>query len=440
MKGKDEQLKDKKLNKRKNKKKMSTKKKVLITIISVILVILIGAFGFYMYVRNTIFSGSSENAPEVTYEEQPGITNILLIGTDARKLDERARADSIIIGTIDNNNKKLKLTSIMRDTVVDVPGHGEEKINASLAIGGPELLMKTIEENFGLSLNKYVMVNFRGFESIIDSLGGIDVDVKDYEIKEINKFIGEGLKKDEKSKPIENPGMQKLDGQQALSYSRIRKVGNGDFERTERQRRVIDIVTQKLKDVSVLKYPSIMNDLLPYIKTNIEPLMILNYAYTVSKFENLHFEQLRIPPSELISKDVGSYKNLGWVLLVDREQCGKIMKDFIFNDKTPKNEDYDIKSWNSKLNEYLYGANINPNENTTNNRDNESYNNTNNNTQVTPKPNKPVTPKPEVKPVKPVKPEVKPEPEVKPDPEPPTSSDGDKGSPEITGEVEKGAA
>ncbi|MEG2109033.1 MAG: LCP family protein, partial [Clostridium sp.] len=336
--------------KNKEKKKMSTKKKILISIGIVLLLIILSAGAFYLYVRGQIYQENSGTSPEVTYEEQAGITNILLIGTDARKLDEAARADAIIIATIDNNHKKLKLTSIMRDTLVDVEGHGEQKINAALAFGGPELLMKTIKDNFGISLNKYAMVNFGGFQQIIDEVGGIEVDVHDYEIPELNKFIGEYEK--DKSPKITEPGMQKLDGQQALAYARIRKVGNGDYERTERQRRVIDLVTQKFKDLSPLKYPSVMASLLPYVKTNIEPFMILNYAYTASKFPSLDFEQLRVPFDDEISWG-GLYKNLGWVLIVDKEQNAKIMEDFIFNDKTPDANSYSVKVWKDKLSGYL---------------------------------------------------------------------------------------
>ena len=337
-------------DKNKEKNKMSKKKKVLISISIILLLILVSAGVFYFYVRGKIYQQNPGASQDVTYEEQPGITNILLIGTDARKLDEAARADAIIIATIDNNHKKLKLTSIMRDTLAKIPDHGEQKINAALAYGGPDLLMKTINENFNLNLNKYVMVNFGGFKEIIDEVGGIEVDIHDYEIPELNKFIGEYEKV--KSPKITETGMQKLDGQQALAYARIRKVGNGDYERTERQRRVIDLVTQKFKDLSPLKYPSVMSSLLPYIKTNIEPFMMLNYAYTASKFPSLTFEQLRVPFSDEISWG-GLYKNKGWVLIVDREQNAKIMREFIFDDKTPDANSYSVKEWKEKLASYL---------------------------------------------------------------------------------------
>lgn len=334
----------------KDKKKMSKKTKIIITI-SIILALLVGSVVFgYFYVRSKIYSNSdiSDITTEDSFEEVPGITNILLIGTDARDLNERARSDSIIIATIDNNTKKLKLSSIMRDTFVDIPGYGEQKINAALALGGPELLMKTIKENFNFTLDKYVMVNFWGFEDIIDGIGGIEVDVKDYEIPEINKFIGEV--RDVKSPPLTTPGLQHLDGQQALAYARIRKVGNGSYERTERQRRVLDIVAEKMMDVSVVKYPGLLYDLLPSVKTNIEPLTLLNYAYTVSKFGELKFEQLQIPATEL--SQGGLYRNKGWVLLIDKEQNGKILNDFIYNDKPYSSEDIDKDHFNSVMADY----------------------------------------------------------------------------------------
>ncbi len=334
----------------KHKKQMSKKTKIIITI-SIILALLVGSVVFgYFYVRSKIYSNSdiSDITTEDSFEEVPGITNILLIGTDARDLNERARSDSIIIATIDNNTKKLKLSSIMRDTFVDIPGYGEQKINAALALGGPELLMKTIKENFNFTLDKYVMVNFWGFEDIIDGIGGIEVDVKDYEIPEINKFIGEV--RDVKSPPLTTPGLQHLDGQQALAYARIRKVGNGSYERTERQRRVLDILAEKMMDVSVVKYPGLLYDLLPSVKTNIEPLTLLNYAYTVSKFGELKFEQLQIPATEL--SQGGLYRNKGWVLLIDKEQNGKILNDFIYNDKPYSSEDIDKDHFNSVMADY----------------------------------------------------------------------------------------
>lgn len=340
------------MDKKKHDKKMSKKTKIILGVCITLALLIVALITGYFYARGKIYSkldtSISEKNGEESFEEVPGITNILLIGTDARELNEHARSDSIIIATIDNNNKKLKLSSIMRDTFVDIPGYGEQKINAALALGGPELLIKTIKENFNFNLDKYVMINFWGFENVIDGIGGIDVEVKDYEISEINKYIGEV---DEvKSPPLTAPGMQHLDGQQTLSYARIRKVGNGSYERTERQRRVLNIVAEEMMKVSVLKYPGMLYDLLPSVQTNVEPLTLLNYAYTVSKFGDLKFEQLQVPATDL--SEGGLYRNKGWVFLIDKEQNSQMLYDFIYNDKLPTEGSFDMKKFKSVMDNY----------------------------------------------------------------------------------------
>ena len=159
-----------------------------------VLVILIGTvLGFYKHIKNKIYvkkePSISNNDSE--FKEVEGITNVLLIGVDARDLDEPCRSDSMIIATLDNNNKKVKLTSLFRDTLVDIPGHGEAKLNSAYMLGGPELLMKTVKETYNVSIDKYIIINFWGFETIVDYIGGIEVDVKDYQLEELNKYIGE---------------------------------------------------------------------------------------------------------------------------------------------------------------------------------------------------------------------------------------------------------
>jgi polyisoprenyl-teichoic acid--peptidoglycan teichoic acid transferase len=290
----------------------------------------------------------TENVEEVQYEEQIGITNILLIGTDARKLNENARSDSIIIVTIDDNNKKLKLTSILRDTYVTIPRHSQQKINAAFVLGGPQLLMDTIEKNFKLKLDKYIIINFWGFENMIDALGGIDIDIKDYEIDEINKYIGEV--RENKSQAISFTGIQHLDGQQTLAYARIRKVGNGSYERSLRQRRVLSILAQKLKEIKVVQYPLFLGKLLPCVQTNIEPISFLNYAYTVSKFKPLEIKQIQMPMTEL--SDGRIYRGT-WVFLMDKEQNTRVLNDFIFKDKITETKELNLKSCKIKIDEYL---------------------------------------------------------------------------------------
>lgn len=337
--------------------KVINKKKVIIIVCTLITLLIAISIGSYFYIRNTIYVEEKpiveikpEVKEEVQYHEEKGITNILLIGTDGRTLEESSRSDSIIIATIDSINQKIKFTSIMRDTYVKIPEHGEQKINAAHAFGGPELLMQTIKENFGLSLDKYIVVNFWGFEDIVDAMGGLDIEVKDYEINEINKYIGEV--RDDKSPPLEHEGLQNLDGQQALAYARIRKVGNGSYERTERQRYVMTLLSQKGKEISPLKYPSVANALLGCVKTNIEPVNLFNYAYTFYKFNNPYYDQLQIPANEL--SEGREFMDKGWVLLIDREQNGNIMKDFILNDKKWDSSNYNKLAFQNAMSQYKY--------------------------------------------------------------------------------------
>ncbi|MGG7142574.1 LCP family protein [Clostridium nigeriense] len=384
------------------KKKKNIGKIILLSILGVIAISIAVAVGYYNHIRNQVYVEYTPTPKNnVEYTEVDGITNVLLIGTDGRTTDEPARSDSIIIATLDNNNKKVKLTSILRDTLVNIPEYGEDKINAAFYYGaleeddkgnlrgseaGAALLMNTIEENFNIHLDKYIIVNFWGFESIIDEIGGIEADIKDYEIDEINKYIGESTGVN--SPPITETGLQTLNGQQALSYARIRYVGNGGFERGERQNKVLLQVATKLKEVNPLKYVSLANTLSKQVKTNIDIPEALNLAYTIYKLPSLNFEQLQIPQTELIARD-NLYKDRGWCLLIDIEQNAQIMNDFIFNDKLPNSDEFDLASvqsvaamYNAEEARYNSVYNINPSD----------YNDKNSEEEVLPTPPKEETP------------------------------------------------
>jgi len=328
----------------------STKKKI---VMAVLLVIVISVGGTYLYIRNSVFvpkvtADTTDTSQEVNYQVQNGVTNILLIGTDGRTLDEQSRSDSIIIATIDNNTKKIKLSSIVRDTYVEIKGHGNNKINAAFAFGGADLLMDTIQRNFNVKLDKYVIINFWGFEGLVDSIGGLDIDVKDTEVAEINKFIGET--DTVKSPSLTVGGVQHLDGQQSLAYARIRHVGNGVYERDSRQRTVLTLLVEKLKDTSFIQYPKVLAKLLPCFKTNIEPTTIINYAYTVANFKPITIDQLEMPLAQLSD---GRIYNSSWVLLMDKTQNGKVLNNFIFKDKKPIESDYSLSQFKTVLNTYL---------------------------------------------------------------------------------------
>lgn len=352
---------------RRKKKSWSTTKKVVLSLVMVLVILIGSVLGFYKHIKNKIYvkkePSISNNDSE--FKEVEGITNVLLIGVDARDLDEPCRSDSMIIATLDNNNKKVKLTSLFRDTLVDIPGHGEAKLNSAYMLGGPELLMKTVKETYNVSIDKYIIINFWGFETIVDYIGGIEVDVKDYQLEELNKYIGESTGGNDC--PVEKAGIQTLNGKQALSYARIRYNVGDEYERTDRQREVIFKVIEKLQNTKPSKYLGIMNTMLEYIKTNIDPLEALNMAYTIYKLPSLDVEQLQIPLVAL--SETRNYKELGSVFLMDRLQNASILYNFIYENKYPNEEEFNYDSLKTELQKYanqesVYNKmyDINPND------------------------------------------------------------------------------
>ena len=328
----------------KNNKKCKNKyKQILIAVFSVIIICVVVLGAGYMYIRANIYKKTEPLTSEhlqapvktkeetIGYTEVEGITNVLLVGVDGIDFDEKyQRSDSMIIATLDSNKEKVKLTSLYRDTLVYIPGYGEEKMNLAFSLGGPELVMETIKYNFDVNIEKYIMINFAGFEAIIDQIGGVEIDVKEYQLHELNKYIGQATGGGDC--PVEKAGLQILNGKQALSYARIRKGVGDDYERTERQREVLFKVAEKLQKTDVIKYFSIANKMLDYLRTNIEIMDGLNMAYTISKFSNLETEQLSIPVHELC---VDEEFNGNMAFRMDRYENALILNDFIFNDTLP---------------------------------------------------------------------------------------------------------
>ncbi|MCQ2969341.1 MAG: LCP family protein [Clostridium sp.] len=333
-----------------NKKNWSIRKKVVLSLL-VVLIILVGTvLGLYQHVKNKIYIEKEPSiAKEDTdFQEVEGITNVLLIGVDSRDLDEPSRSDSMIIATLDNNHKKVKLTSLFRDALVDIPGYGEAKLNSAYMLGGSELLMQTIKETYNISIDKYIIINFWGFEAIVDYIGGIEIDVQDYQLEELNKYIGESTGGNDC--PVEQAGLQTLNGKQALSYARIRYNVGDEYERTDRQREVIFKVVEQLQNTKPSKYLGIMNTMLEYIKTNIAPLEALNMAYTIYNFPNVEMQQLQMPLVAL--SETRNYKDLGSVFLMDRLQNANILYNFIYEDIYPNEEEFDYESLRIELQKY----------------------------------------------------------------------------------------
>ncbi|MGL5642447.1 MAG: LCP family protein, partial [Paraclostridium sp.] len=242
-------------------------------IIAILLILILIPIGILIFIIN-----SNNNKPvEKVQNEKTSISdeksiNIALFGLDRRTKEEKSRADSIMIANINLENKTINLVSILRDTLVNIEGHGKDKLNHSYAYGGSKLALDTINSNFDLDIDKYVSVDFYSLAKVIDIVGGVDIDLKDYEANQINNNLVEinNIEKlPEGTDYIEGSGMKTLNGRQAVAYCRIRKEGNGDYERTQRQRNVLQgLITKYEKLDSSKKFEANM-EIMAQVSTNI---------------------------------------------------------------------------------------------------------------------------------------------------------------------------
>ena len=228
-------------------------------------------------------------------------------------------SDSIIIATIDTTHKKLKLTSIMRDSYVTIEGHGDDKINHAYAFGGPQLAIKTLNENFDLNIDDFVAVNFTTLPKIIDMLGGVTIDITSEEVSHIPG--------------IDAAGTYTLTGEQALAYSRIRYASGGDYVRTDRQRTVLSKVFEKVLSINFTQYPSLLSEILPMVQTNLDYSEILNLGNEVLKMGVTTLEQERFPRDGYCE---GKMIDKIYYLTFDKENTVQQLHDYIFED---------IKNW-----------------------------------------------------------------------------------------------
>ncbi|HAQ39751.1 MAG TPA: LytR family transcriptional regulator [Clostridiales bacterium] len=244
------------------------------------------------------------------------IVNILLIGQDKRPGEEVARSDSMIIATINKKTNSIKLTSLMRDMYVQIPGYDDNKINAAYALGGMDLLTEAVESNFLIKIDGCIEVDFAGFEKIIDEIGGIDIDLNRDEAYYLSRSSGSRF----------SEGVNRLTGETALTYSRIRYVGNDDYERTERQRNVLVSVFEEIKDSNLKTLLEMADDILPLVTTNLTNTQILNLATKVMLMNVSDIETYRIPADGEFTPD--TIKNMS-VLVPDLPANRALLKEYI---------------------------------------------------------------------------------------------------------------
>ena len=334
---------------------MSKLKKFVIVLVSLLIIIPLSVYGYINFKLKDVTVESTYNSK---IEDVNGITNILLLGTDGRKGETAFRTDSMIILTIDSNNKNIKLTSLARDTYVDIPGKGKGKLNTAYFWGKEPLLFETIENEFGIGVDKFAIVDFNSLMDIVYVLDGVEVDVSQNEISELNKYVKECYSMSDNSKKgqlqlVTNTGKQTLNGYQALAYTRIR-YNDSAINRDERQREVIMAIIEKYKDMPLTKFPNLIDTVLPYITTNLNSKDILNLASDgVSILANKSTSDAIIEAEFPITDDIhskgGRYKNAGWVWLYDINST-VVLKDFIYNNILPENNKYLLDTSNIQLN------------------------------------------------------------------------------------------
>lgn len=313
-------------------KRRSSRKLLVVVLLLIVLI----PIGYMIYVLQKTNYDNKDDANIIVNEEiaqgdiSNGYRNFVLFGVDSRSnsLTSDTRSDTIMIVSINNKTKDVKLCSIYRDTYVNIPNSGYTKINHAFAKGGYALALSTINTNFDLDLTQYVTVNFYAVTKVVDLLGGITLDITEEELKWLNGYVKENNKVNGTSVPgLEHAGTQVVNGTQALAYSRIRYTAGGDFKRTERQRIVVDQVFNKAKNADAATILRIVNELLPEISTNIPTSEILVLAkdllrYTIKDSVGFPFQ-----------KTTGYIQRVSYVLPIDLERNVKELHQYLFDEE-----------------------------------------------------------------------------------------------------------
>jgi LCP family protein required for cell wall assembly len=335
---------------RKKRYKKRRRKKVIRRVFVILIFLLIIGMGSFtavkMYIKSNLDKldivtipkddkaiGIDSNIYNASNKADDHITNILLLSTDSRGgQDGPGNSDSVMVLTVDKKNNKLRLTSLMRDSFVNVEGFGKRKLTESHNLGGALLTLKTVNQNFNLNIKDYAEVDFFGLAKIIDYIGGVqinltkdEVTMKDYAI---NYYIRE-ISNIEKIKPqyITTAGVHNLNGIQAVAYARIRYVGNSDFQRTERQRTVLSEILKKLSAKNVTDIGKMTTTIAPYVKTTIKSNDIISMATYILTHKMTSFEQARVPYDGMYKDEkINGAEGLSW----DKQTTIAKLHEFIF--------------------------------------------------------------------------------------------------------------
>lgn len=318
-------------------KKRKKAKMITFAIEAVVLVVLL----LVLYVLNRterfskvvfddkVVQDSVNELTEETLETMEEYTNIALFGLDTRQagsLGKGNRSDTIMVASINNQTKDVKIVSIYRDSYLNLANDKYRKCNEAYSIGGPEQAVAMLNMNLDLKIDHYMSVDFLAVSEVVDLLGGIEIDVDEYEIEHLNNYTVETSKvTGKKTNKLKSTGLQTLDGVQATSYCRIRYTAGDDFKRTERQREVLETIAKKAKTMSVSQLDEIIKAVFPMCATNMTVDQLLAIAADGLSY---NIKGTTGFPFDVTTDSVGSAGSC--VIPVDMEKNVKQLHNYLF--------------------------------------------------------------------------------------------------------------
>lgn len=299
---------------KKKKKSTGFMKKFLRTILLIIIFLIVTAFAVNAFFLGNVTSDLKGNLSKygisdeaASFAKQHKIVNVAVFGVDGRDDVDGDRTDTIMVATADYEHSKVKVASLMRDTYVYIDKkYGYDKLNAAYAYGGPDLALQTINQNFDTTITDYVTIDFSAMVSMVNAVGGVTIDIEtEEELDWVNEYLMDVNEKVETGSPfLEETGSQLVDGSQALAYCRVRYVGDGDFDRTLRQRVVFEQVLSKALDLDLQAQYNLVMATLPYVETSLSTMEMFKYGTNLALMPSKDIEQSRFPTDDLISLDM----------------------------------------------------------------------------------------------------------------------------------------
>ncbi|KOP81228.1 LCP family protein [Cytobacillus solani] len=299
------------------------------------LLVLVAAAGYltFQYQEGVSMADPEEQHKEYEFNGEKNLDkiNVLLMGVDERPDEGRSRTDSIMVAQYDPKEGTAKVISVMRDIYTEIPGYKNYKINTAFYLGGPELLRETLKQDFDLDIEYYALIDFTGFEKMVDALApdGIQIDVE----KKMSANIGVSLE----------PGLQRLNGKELLGYARFRKDAEADFGRVRRQQQVINALKSELLSVNgVAKLPKLIGAAQSYIHTNLQTGELFNIMQSVTLHPPETLETLTIPIENSFSNE--RYEGVGLALNIDFVKNKEAIHSFLKGDQSKEPVQFSLES------------------------------------------------------------------------------------------------